>query len=314
MRLTRIVALATGPAVDSGASVEDNQQTMLYWLEESAKLTPDFVCFSEIALHLGLTPAERLVKAQTVPGPSTSRAVEYAKKLNTYVIWTLVEKAGSRFYNTAVLISRTGQIIGCYRKYQPTIYEMNDGISPGTEVPAWQTDFGRVGAAICFDLKFTEVGLALSRGKANIVFWPSMFVGGLRLNSWSRDYGFHMVACYAGGCSIVASNGQEVFRKEQDQPFPPGKGLSASAFSELNTDCKTYHLDYNQHKLSAIEDKYGEGVDICYCRDEATFVLSSKRADRSVEDIEDEFELEDLRDYLDKAEDLSRANRHGKKR
>ncbi len=312
MRLARIVALATGPGVDSGVSVEDNQQTMLYWLEESAKLRTDFVCFSEIALHLGLTPAERLIKAETVPGASTSKVAEYAKKLNTYVIWTLIEQDGNRFYNTAVLISRTGQIIGRYRKFQPTSYEMADGISPGTEVPVWPTDFGRVGAATCFDIKFPAIGLALSRGQANIVFWPSMFMGGLRLNSWSRDYGFHMVACYAGGCTIVASNGRDVFRKDQDQPFPPEKGLSASAFAQFNTDCKTYHLDYNQHKLPTINDKYGEGVDICYCRDEATFVLSSKMADRSVEDIEQEFELEDLRSYLDKTENLSKVNRHGK--
>jgi predicted amidohydrolase len=274
---------------------------MLYWLEESAKLRPDFVCFPEIALHSGLTPAEGLIKAQTIPGPSTSKVAEYAKKLNTYIIWTLIEQDNNRFYNTAVLISRTGRIIGRYRKFQPTSYEMADGISPGTEVPVWQTDFGRVGAATCFDIKFPEIGLALSRGKANIVFWPSMFVGGLRLNSWSRDYGFHMVACYTGGCTIVASSGRDVFGKEQAQPFPPGQGLLASAFAELNTDCKTYHLDYNQHKLSAIKDKYGEGVDICYCRDEATFVLSSKMDDYSIGDIEQEFELEDLRDYLDKA-------------
>ena len=143
MRLTRIVALATGSGVDSGASVQDNQQTMLYWLEESAQLRPDFVCFSEIALHLGLTPEERLIEAQTVPGPSTSRAAEYAKKLNTYVIWALIEKAHERFYNTAVLISRTGQVIGRYRKFQPTIYEMDDGISPGTEIPVLETSLCR---------------------------------------------------------------------------------------------------------------------------------------------------------------------------
>jgi len=309
MRLTRVISLATGPAADSGSSVEDNLQTMLYWLEQSAKLKPDFVCFSEIALHLGLSPAERLVKAEPVPGPSTLKAAEYAKKLNTYVIWTLIEQDGNRFYNTAVLIGRTGQIIGRYRKFQPTGYEMADGVSPGAEIPVWQTDFGRVGAAICFDIKFPDIGLALSRGKANIVFWPSMFVGGLRVNSWARDYGFHMVSCYTGGCTIVNSDGQNVFAKDQPPPFAPGKGLIASAFAELNTDCKTYHLDYNQHKLPAIKDKYGSGVDICYNRDEGTFVLSSKTADRNVEDIEQEFELEDLRDYLDKAENLGRATR-----
>ena len=279
MRLTRIVSLATMPAADGGASVEDNQRTMLYWLKRSADLRPDFVCFSEIALHLGLSGQEKLARAQTVPGLGTSEAAEYAKGLGTYVIWPMVECDQGNRYNTAVLIDRDGRIVGRYRKFQPTSYEMADGICPGTEIPVWQTDCGRVGMATCFDIKFPEVGLALSRGKANIVFWHSMFAGGLRLNSWACDYGFHIVSCYAGDCAIVDSSGQRISGKDQDQPFAPGKGLSASAFAQLNTDCKTYHLDYNQDKLSRIKDKYGSGIDICFCRDEGTFVLSSRMPD-----------------------------------
>jgi len=308
MQLVRIAALATGPGPDDNASVEENQRSMLYWLERSATLRPDFVCFSEIALHLGLEPQEQLAQAQTVPGLSTAMASKYAKKLGTNIIWPLVECDQGRYYNTSVLIDRYGQIIGRYRKFQPTSYEMADGICPGTEIPVWQTDCGRVGIATCFDIKFPEGGLALARGKANIVFWPSMFAGGLRLNSWSRDYGFHMVSCFAGDCAIITSNGQRRSGRGQAPPFAPGQGLLSSAFAELNTDCKTYHLDFNQDVLPKIKDKYGSGIDVYLCRDEATFVLSSQMADRRVEDIEREFRLVDLRDYLDKAM-ADRANR-----
>ena len=298
MRLVRVVALATGPGTNAKTPVEKNLQTMIYWLEQSSKLKPDFVCFSEIALHLGLSPKEWSANAQTVPGTSTAKAAEYAKTLNTHIVWTLVERDKELLYNTAVLIGRDGQITGRYRKYQPTDYEMTGGISPGTEVPVWQTDCGRVGIATCFDIKFPEVGLALARGKANIVFWPSMFAGGLRLNSWARDYGFHMVSCYAEKCTIIDSRGR---KKNHDQPFIPAKGLLAGAFAQLNTDCRTYHLDYNQDSLPAVKDKYGEGIDIDYLRDEGIFVLSSNMPDRSVEDIQREFGFQDLRDYLDKS-------------
>lgn len=301
MKLVRIVSLATGPKQDSKASVEQNQQTLLYWLEQSSKLRPDFVSFSEIALHLGLDLQERLAQAQTVPGPSTSEASKYAKKLGIHIIWPLVECDRGRYYNTSVLIDRSGQIVGRYRKFQPTSYEMADGICPGTEVPVWQTDCGRVGISTCFDIKFPEIGVALSRGKANIVFWPSMFAGGLRLNSWARDYGFHMVSCFAGDCAIVTSNGQRISGEDRAEPFAPGQGLLASVFAELNTDCKTYHLDFNQEILPKIKDKYGSGIDVHFCRNEATFVLSSQMTDHTVEDIEREFGLVDLRDYLDKA-------------
>lgn len=298
MQLARIVLLATGPATDRRASVEANQRTMLYWLERSAKLRPDIVCFSEMSLHLGLTPQEQQSGAQAVPGPSTAKASAYAERFRTHIIWTLIERDHQGLYNTAVLIGRDGQIIGRYRKFQPTSYEMAAGICPGMDVQVWQTDFGRVGIATCFDIKFAEVGLALSRGRANIVFWPSMFAGGLRLNSWARDYGFHMVSSFSEKCTVINSRGQQ---EDCQQPFSSGNGLLACAFAELNTDCKTYHLDYNQDKLAEIEIKYGDGIDIHFCRDEAMFVMSSQMPDRSVQNIEREFELEDLRNYLDKA-------------
>ena len=301
MRLTRIVSLAIGSETPRPASVEDNQRLMLHWLDRSAELKPDFVCFPEIALHQGLAPPQELAEAQTVPGPSTEVASEHAKRLGTHVIWPLVEREAGRCYNTSVLIGRDGRIIGRYRKYQPTSYEMADGICPGVEVPVWETDRVRVGIAVCFDVKFPEIGLALSRGRANVVFWPSMFVGGLRLNSWARDYGFHVVSCYAHDCTIVDAGGRRVSTGQAGRAFAPGDGLLVSAFAELNTDCKAYHLDYNQDKLPAITEKYGSEIDVCYCRDEGTFVLSSNMQDRSVLDIEREFGLEDLRAYLDKA-------------
>ena len=62
----------------------------------------------------------------------------------------------------------------------PTVGEMEKGVVPGTDAPCFETDFGRVGMLICFDLNFREVRDALARGKPDVVVFSSMYRGGLQ--------------------------------------------------------------------------------------------------------------------------------------
>lgn len=264
---------------------------------------PDFVCFPEICLHVG--PIDKgfgacVALAESVPGPSTERISPYCRKLDTHICLPLLEEDDDRVYNTVVLLGPDGEIIGRYRKHCPTSCETDDGVTPGSDIDVWQTAHGRVGCAVCFDLKFPEVGLALSRGHAEIVFWPSMFQGGTRLTSWARDYGFFIVSCGCWGGRIIDPGGHSV----ADLQFPtniPDIGPVNLVQSTCNLDCKTYHLDNNRDKLPDLLHKYGSGVEVFLMDDEGIFTLTSLMQDRSVEHIEKEFELEDLRHYLDRA-------------
>ena len=84
-----------------------------------------------------------------------------------------------------------------------------------------------------------------------------------------------------------------------------GQGaLLPFAFADVNTDCKAYHLDFNQGKLGDIESKYGSGVRFSILRPEATFVMESLMEEVSVEEIEREFGLEDLWTYYDRARNM----------
>ena len=77
--------------------------------------------------------------------------------------------------------------------------------------------------------------------------------------------------------------------------------MAPFAVADVNLDCKAYHLDFNQAKLGDIQSKYGAGVRFEIMRPAATFVMSSLMDDVSVEDVESEFELEDLWTYYDRA-------------
>jgi nitrilase len=151
--------------------LEKNRRMILECLDRAKEFRPDFVVFSEISLHLEAVPTtEAMKRAETIPGSSTEMVAEKARELGSYVWLPMFEKLDGKMFNSVALIDRGGEVAGVYRKVHATGREIEDGVQPGEEVPVWETDRGRVGCAVCFDLKYPEVGLRLSRGKAQVVF------------------------------------------------------------------------------------------------------------------------------------------------
>lgn len=49
-------------------------------------------------------------------------------------------------------------------------------VEPGNEIlPPFETSIGKVGAMICFDVRFPEISLSLKRQKADVMLYPSAF-------------------------------------------------------------------------------------------------------------------------------------------
>lgn len=309
MKPARVLSASCGivstDSVSPAARVDANRRMISEVLDRAAKYRPDFVCFPELVVQSGCGRfPDMAAQAESVPGPTVELVAEKARALRSHVILPLFERQGGRVYNTAVLIGRDGAVIGKYRKYHATGYEIKDGVTPGNEVPVWQTDCGRVGIAICFDLKFPAVGLALSRGNAQCVFFPTMFYGGQRLVSWAMDYGFHLVRCHGAGGRIVDPTGATLTIEGQPEPMTLPDARLKWTFADLNLDHRTYHLDFHYDKMAAIAAKYGAGVLIRRMPEEGTFNVTCNLPDRTVDDIEREFELKSLRRYLDEAAEI----------
>jgi predicted amidohydrolase len=84
----------------------------------------------------------------------------------------IYERSGSRLYNTAVLIARDGSLAGRYHKMSLPDEEIEGGITPGSDTPVFDTDFGRVGLFICWDSSYPEVARALAARGAEVLFLP----------------------------------------------------------------------------------------------------------------------------------------------
>ena len=246
---------------------------------------------------------------EPIPGQTTLEVGAAAKEIGTHVIVGMQERIGDQTYNAAVLIGRDGNVIGRYHKVQTTIKEMERGTLPGETAMTFDTDLGKVGMLICFDLKFPEVPMSLARNGARIAFFPSMFHGGTRHQSIARDHGMFLVVSQAYESVIVDMCGRRLAWQGYREPLVERGELEPFAFADVNLDCKAYHLDFNQAKLGDIQSRYGAGVQFEIMRPEATFVMSSLMDNVSVEDIESEFELEDLWTYYDRSRGVRRKCR-----
>jgi nitrilase len=87
-----------------------------------------------------------------VPGKETAMLGEIAAKHGMRLVLGAIEKAGGTLYCTALFFSPEGELEGKHRKLMPTAMErLIWGFGDGSTLPAIQTEYGIVGAAICWE-------------------------------------------------------------------------------------------------------------------------------------------------------------------
>lgn len=152
-----------------------NIETMKKMAKSAQRIHADLIAFPELSLT-GYTVRDRAYEmAETVPdGPSLQEIETLAKNANVHIIFGMIEKAAKAeavLHNTAVLVGPKGYI-GKYQKmYLPThsVFEEKRYFRPGYHTPIFQTDVGRIGLFICYDVYFPEVSRLLSVKGANLI-------------------------------------------------------------------------------------------------------------------------------------------------
>lgn len=110
--------------------------------------------------------------AESLPGETTRRLGELARERKAWIVAGLYEREGPVIYNTAVLINRQGILAGKYRKVYLPREEFEGGITPGDSYPVFQTDFGKVGMMICWDVQYADPARGLAARGAELLLMP----------------------------------------------------------------------------------------------------------------------------------------------
>ena len=122
----------------------------------------DLVIFPELSLTGYVVHDQIYELAETIPGPSTKKIEDLAKKTGMHIIFgmpELSEKTKATIFNTATFVGPKG-FIGKYRKiYLPThsVFEEKRYFRPGYQTAAFNTELGNIGLCICYDIFFPEI-------------------------------------------------------------------------------------------------------------------------------------------------------------
>ena len=152
-----------------------NLREVLANLEEAARAGAKIVIFPECALtgYCFTTREEGFPLAETVPGPSTERIADAAKRLDVTAVVGMLELEDGRIYNAAAVISPEG-VLGTYRKIHLPYLGIDRFVTPGDKpFPVFETPRGRIGANICYDCSFPESGRVLKLKGAQLLAIPT---------------------------------------------------------------------------------------------------------------------------------------------
>ncbi len=293
----RVAAVSYAPPFHDHRRAGVNLAALRDMTAKIARERPEFICYPEGCTCVGGGFAKGIEVAPELE-PYVAEVGKIAREFKTAIVAPFLERSEGRVYNSVPIVDRQGKLVLVYRKNYPTIHELEAGISPGREVPVAECDGVRVGAAVCFDANFDHVAAQLERQRARLVFWPSMYWGGQFLQHWALRYGFAVIVAYGAESAVIDMNGRYLAKQGNDTLQVRQKHLPPWAVADIQINRELFHLDYNQDKFPAICEKYGPDVEIDVWEPEGVFLLASRRADLTVEEIAREFSLETLRDYL----------------
>jgi predicted amidohydrolase len=139
-----------------------NLRKMRKLAAKAKKQGADLVIFPEFSLTGYVVRDEIYELAEKIPGPSVDSVKSISHETKIHIVFgmpELSEKTQATVYNAAVLVSPKG-FVGKYRKmYLPThsVFEEKRYFRPGYEAAAFNTQLGRIGLIICYDIFFPEV-------------------------------------------------------------------------------------------------------------------------------------------------------------
>jgi predicted amidohydrolase len=213
-------------------SAADSVEQFCQLVRQSAAIhRPDLVCLPEGITVVG-TGKTYWEVGEPIPGPATERLSSLARETHSYVVAGIYEREGDLLYNTAVLVGRDGKLVGKYRKTHLPREEWEAGITPGESYPVFQTDFGKVGLIVCWDVQFPEPSRAMARQGAEILLLPIW--GGNETLAKARaieNHVFLLSSSYDMKTFIVDPTGSVLAEATAEQPV---------AFAELPLDRKYY--------------------------------------------------------------------------
>ena len=173
MKIALVQQTATA---DKSANLKLGLENAMKAIEAGAKI----IGFAELAFEpfYPQVPAGAgfVELAESIPGAVTDAFCELAKEHEVVFVLNLFEVADGKTYDSSPVIDADGSILGTTRMIHitdyPCFHEQGYYEKGDRGAPVYETRYGKVGVAICYDRHYPEYMRALGVAGAEIVFVP----------------------------------------------------------------------------------------------------------------------------------------------
>jgi len=172
------IQMASGPNV--AGNLNEAKRLIAKAAEQGAKL----VVLPEFFAIMGMDEQEKVaVREQPGSGPIQSFLAEAARQHKVWLVGgsiPLAAKSPDKVLNSCLVYNEHGEQVGRYDKIHLFNLELGNEtyneartIEPGDQVVVIDSPFGRIGLAICYDLRFPELFRAMK--EVDVIVLPSAF-------------------------------------------------------------------------------------------------------------------------------------------
>jgi nitrilase len=157
---------------------------------------PDLIVLPEHFDWSGGTPEQKLLAADDLPGGEAYRTISaFAARHHIWVhAGSMLERVAgdSKIYNTTVIFDDFGREVGRYRKIHlfdittPSgrSYGESETVIPGSNLLVYSFRGMRIGCAICYDLRFSNLFWELARREVDVMILPAAFTSETGRDHW----------------------------------------------------------------------------------------------------------------------------------
>jgi len=232
-----------------------NRKKGLTAVEKAVNKNAQVICFAELAFEpfYPQTPAtsSSLKFAEPIPGPTTDQFSEIAVKHNLVIVLNLFEQDGKQTYDTSPVINTNGKILGKTRMVHvpdyPGFHEREYYNHGNNGTPVYETRYGKIGVAICYDRHYPEYMRALALKGAQVVLvpqagvvdeWPAgLYEAEMRVAAFQNGF-------FLGLCNRVGAEPHLTFAGESFVCDPFGHVIARA--KKIKEDILICDLDLNQ--------------------------------------------------------------------
>jgi len=191
MTICAAIQMASGPQVSSNLLEAEKL------IAEAAKAGAKLVALPENFAIMGMHESDKVqVREADGKGPIQDFLSQVAKKNGVWVVGgtiPLVADDANKVRAACLVYNDQGQRVARYDKvhlFDVSVpdsgeeYRESDSVEPGKDVCVIDTPFGKLGVAVCYDLRFPEFFRSMSRASLDIIVIPSAFTAKTGAAHW----------------------------------------------------------------------------------------------------------------------------------